>query len=124
MRLVEAGIALTIVYVALENLWLKSTNKRWRLAFCFGLVHGFGFANLLQQLGLPPSGLIRPLVSFNVGVEIAQLGIVLALLPFSVWVAQWRHGLKVKNAVSFAIFLLGLGWFSIRAFNLRIPGLV
>ena len=124
MRLVEAGIALTIVYVALENLWIKSTNKRWRLAFCFGLVHGFGFANLLQQLGLPPSGLIRPLVSFNVGVELAQLGIVLALLPVSVWLAQWQHGAKIKNAVSFAIFLLGLGWFSIRAFNLKIPGFI
>lgn len=124
MRLVEAGIALTIVYVALENLWIKSTNQRWRLAFCFGLVHGFGFANLLQQLGLPPSGLIRPLVSFNVGVELAQLGLVLALLPFSVWLSQWRHGAKVKTAVSFAIFLLGLGWFSSRAFNLKIPGFV
>jgi len=124
MRLVEAGIALTIIYVALENLWIKSTNKRWRLAFFFGLVHGFGFANLLQQLGLPPAGLIRPLVSFNVGVELAQLGIVLALLPFSVWLAQWQYGARVKNAVSLAIFLLGLGWFSIRAFNLRIPGFV
>jgi hydrogenase/urease accessory protein HupE len=122
MRLVEGGIALTIVYVALENLWIKSTNKRWRLAFAFGLVHGFGFANLLQQLGLPPSGLIRPLVSFNVGVELAQLGVVLALVPLSVWLAQWRHGAKVKNTVSFAIFLLGLGWFSLRVFNLRIPG--
>jgi len=124
MRLVEAGIALTIIYVALENLWIKSANKRWRLAFCFGLVHGFGFANLLQQLGLPPSGLIRPLVSFNVGVEIAQLGIVLALLPFFVWLGQWPHGAKVKNAISFAIFLLGLGWFSTRAFNLQIPGFI
>ena len=122
MRLVEAGIALTIVYVALENFWIKSTTHRWRLAFLFGLVHGFGFANLLQQLGLSPSGLIRPLVSFNVGVELAQLGIVLALLPFSVWLARWEHGAKVKHAVSFVIFILGLGWFSIRAFNLKIPG--
>jgi hypothetical protein len=124
MRLVEAGIALTIIYVALENVWIKSTNKRWRLAFFFGLVHGFGFANLLQQLGLPPSGLIRPLVSFNVGVEIAQLGIVLALLPVSVWLARWRHGASVKNAVSVVIFLLGLVWFSIRTFNLKIPGFI
>jgi len=124
MRLVEAGIALTIIYVALENLWLKSASKRWRLAFFFGLVHGFGFANLLQQLGLSPAGLIRPLLSFNVGVELAQLGIVVALLPFSVWLSQWPHGAKVKNAVSLAIFLLGLGWFSVRAFNWRIPGLI
>ena len=121
-RLVEAGIALTIVYVALENLWLKSSNHRWRLAFFFGLVHGFGFANLLRQLGLPPAGMIRSLLSFNVGVELAQLGIVLALLPFSVWLAQWQYGVRVKNAVSIAIALLGLGWFSARAFNLQIPG--
>ncbi|HEV2695972.1 MAG TPA: HupE/UreJ family protein [Verrucomicrobiae bacterium] len=124
VRFVEAAIALTIIYVALENLWIKSTNKRWRLAFLFGLVHGFGFATLLQQLGLPPSGLIRPLVSFNVGVEIAQLGIVLALLPVSVWLARWRHGASVRNAVSVVIFLLGLAWFSIRAFNLKIPGFI
>jgi len=122
MRFVEAAIALTIIYVALENIRIKSTDKRWRLAFFFGLVHGFGFANLLQQLGLPLSGLIRPLVSFNVGVELAQLGIVLALLPFSIWLTQWRYGAKVKNVISFAIFLLGLGWFSIRVFNLKIPG--
>jgi len=121
-RLVEAGIALTIVYVALENLWLKSSNHRWRLAFFFGLVHGFGFANLLRQLGLPPAGMIRSLLSFNVGVELAQLGIVLALLPFSVWLAQWHYGVRVKYAVSIAIVLLGLGWFSARAFNLQIPG--
>jgi hypothetical protein len=110
------------VYVALENLWLKSSNHRWRLAFFFGLVHGFGFANLLRQLGLPPAGMIRSLLSFNVGVELAQLGIVLALLPFSVWLAQWHYGVRVKYAVSIAIVLLGLGWFSARAFNLQIPG--
>jgi len=121
-RLVEAGIALTIVYVALENFWIKSTNQRWRLAFFFGLVHGFGFANLLRQLDLPPTGMIRSLLSFNVGVEFAQMGIVLALLPFSIWLAQWQHGVRVKYAVSVAIFMLGLGWFSVRAFNLKIPG--
>ena len=66
-----------------------------------------------------PGGLVLP-----VGVEIAQLAIVLALLPVSVWLAQWQHGAKIKNAISFAIFLLGLGWFSIRAFNLKIPGII
>ena len=121
-RWVEAAIALTIVYVALENIWIKSTDKRWRLAFGFGLIHGFGFANLLQQLALPASGMVRSLVSFNVGVELAQLGIVLALLPFAVWLAQWRHGGLVKNALSVAIGLLGVGWFAVRVFNLKIPG--
>jgi hypothetical protein len=48
---------------------------------------------------------------------------VLALLPFSIWLSQGPHGVKVKQAVSFGIFLLGLGWFSVRAFNLKIPGL-
>ena len=121
-RLVEAGIALTICYVALENLWIKSIRSRWRLAFGFGLIHGFGFANLLGQLGLPPAGMVRSLLSFNVGVELAQLAVVLALLPFSVWVAQWPRGTWVKNGVSIAIFLLGLGWFSARALHLNIPG--
>jgi hypothetical protein len=55
-------------------------------------------------------------------VELAQLGIVLALLPFAVWPAQGRHGGLVKNGLSVAICLLGVGWFAVRVFNLKIPG--
>ena len=53
---IEAGIALSIVYVAVENFWLKRMEYRWMITFAFGLVHGFGFANVLRELGLPTKG--------------------------------------------------------------------
>ena len=124
--IIEPLIAATIVYVGLENLVRRGApSGRWRLAFVFGLIHGFGFAAVLRSMGVGEraGGVVLPLFGFNLGVELAQLVFVIALLPLFVWLAQWPHGLKVKNAVSFAVCLLGLGWFSIGAFNLRIPGL-
>ena len=76
LQLVEVGIAMTIMYVAAENLWARNTGHRWMLTFGFGLVHGFGFANVLRELGLPSSGLAQSLLSFNVGVEAGQIVIV------------------------------------------------
>ncbi|MBI5774934.1 MAG: HupE/UreJ family protein [Verrucomicrobia bacterium] len=117
-RLVESGIALTIVYVALENLWVKDTRHRWLLTFGFGLIHGFGFANVLRETGLPTTGLVRCLLSFNVGVELGQLAIVLALLPLALWLGKWRHGRKVVVALSLVLALFGAAWFVERAFAL------
>ena len=74
--LVEIGIAMTIMYVAGENLWLRDTSGRWLLTFGFGLVHGFGFASVLRELGLPSGGMARSLLSFNLGVELGQIAIV------------------------------------------------
>ena len=78
--MVEIAIAATIIYTALENFWIHpgdaASRRRWMLAFGFGLIHGFGFAAVLRELGLPSTGLIRCLLSFNVGVEFGQLVIV------------------------------------------------
>lgn len=117
-RLVESGIALTIVYVALENLWVKNTSHRWRLTFFFGLIHGFGFANVLRETGLPTTGLVRCLLSFNVGVELGQLAIVLLLLPVALWLGKWRHGRRTIVALSLVLALFGAAWFVDRAFAL------
>jgi hypothetical protein len=117
-RLVESGIALTIVYVALENLWVKDTRHRWVLTFCFGLIHGFGFANVLAETGLPSTGLVRCLLSFNVGVELGQLAIVLLLFPVSLWLGKWRHGHKAVVVLSLVLGLFGAAWFVDRAFAL------
>ena len=123
---VESLIAATIVYVGVENL-VRHGNPRNRLvlAFCFGLIHGFGFAAVLRGMGVGEraGGVVLPLFGFNLGVELAQLGFIIALLPLFVWLTEWKHGAKLKNALSFAICLLGLEWFSASAFNLRIPGL-
>jgi hydrogenase/urease accessory protein HupE len=76
-RIVEPLIALSIAYVAIENIFL-SELKSWRVAlvFAFGLLHGMGFAGALQELGLPRSEFVTALVTFNVGVEAGQLAVI------------------------------------------------
>ncbi|HSH93750.1 MAG TPA: HupE/UreJ family protein, partial [Roseimicrobium sp.] len=106
-RLVETAIAGTIVYVAVESLRNKDTPHRWTLAFVFGLIHGFGFANVLREMGLPPNGLVRCLLSFNVGVELGQLAIVFTLLPIGIALGRWRHGRKAVIAISLVLALFG-----------------
>ena len=118
-RLVETCIAATIVYVAVENLWVKETRHRWWLTFCFGLIHGFGFANVLREGGLPTEGLVRCLLSFNVGVECGQLLIALALLPFAWALDRWKYGRILVVILSIGLALFGLAWLIDRALALR-----
>ncbi|MGB8168637.1 MAG: HupE/UreJ family protein [Chthoniobacteraceae bacterium] len=116
-RLVECAIALTIVYVAVENFWRKSMSHRWMLTFGFGLIHGFGFANVLAELGLPALGRVRCLLAFNVGVELGQLAIVCIAFPLIVLLERGAHGRRVAATISAAVGLFGLGWFVERAFG-------
>ena len=77
--IVEPIIALSIMYVALENIFSPSLKKsRIGIVFLFGLVHGMGFANALGSLGLPQNAYITSLIMFNVGVELGQLVVILA----------------------------------------------
>lgn len=117
-RFIECGVAATIVYVAVENLCRKNISHRWVLTFFFGLIHGFSFANVLARLDLPREAAIRCLLSFNVGVEVGQLAIVLAVLPIILLVSKQSYGTKVKATVSVAVAIFGLGWFIERAFGL------
>jgi hypothetical protein len=80
-RLVESVIAASIVVAAINNLLPVVTRKLWVAAFVFGLMHGFGFATVLNALGLPPDRKLAALLSFNVGVELGQLAIVIGVLP-------------------------------------------
>jgi hydrogenase/urease accessory protein HupE len=78
---VEAGIALSIVLLALEVLRPGSSilkSKPWLAALAFGLLHGFGFASALRQIGLPSDGLLVALLSFNIGIELGQLLVIAA----------------------------------------------
>jgi len=79
-RFVETAIALSVVAAALNNL-VRAIDARWAVAFALGLLHGFGFSAVLVDLGLPSHELIGALLGFNVGVEVGQAAIVLALLP-------------------------------------------
>ena len=82
-RVVEPLIALSILYVGLENLVRKNLNRRWVLTFAFGLIHGFGFATVLREMGIGASGggIVTPLLSFNLGVEVGQVTIAAVALP-------------------------------------------
>jgi hypothetical protein len=121
--LVEIGIAVTIMYVAGENLWLRDTSGRWLLTFGFGLVHGFGFASVLRELGLPSGGMARSLLSFNLGVELGQMAIVALLWPALLWVNRRSWAPRFRIGASIGIFLLGALWFVERAFGWRVlPG--
>jgi HupE/UreJ protein len=79
-RYVETAIALSVVAAAVNNL-LRAIDARWAVAFALGLLHGFGFSSGLIDLGLPSGELVGPLLGFNVGVELGQGLIVVALLP-------------------------------------------
>jgi len=118
-QMVEVAIAVTIMYVAAENLWTTSTRHRWMLTFGFGLIHGFGFANVLRELGLPSKGLARSLLAFNVGVEVGQIVIVGALWPLLWWISQQPWAARFRVGLSAVIFLCGASWFVERLFGLR-----
>jgi hypothetical protein len=109
--LIEPAIALSVVLAALNNLIGWSALRRWRLAFVFGLVHGFGFANVLLDLGLPASALAAALGGFNVGVELGQLAIVLVFFPLA-WLLRNTAFYRwvVVTGGSLTIAVLGTVW--------------
>ena len=116
-RLVEAVIALSIAFVAAENLFLRPVVvRRWLVSFCFGLVHGFGFSSALRELGLPSHGLLLSLFGFNAGVEIGQALVVAVALPAFVLVRNTRWERRMIWSSSLAILLVAVVLFVERAF--------
>jgi hydrogenase/urease accessory protein HupE len=111
--IVEPMIALSIVYVAVENL-ITSELKPWRVAlvFGFGLLHGMGFAGVLREMALPPSEILTGLVAFNAGVEAGQLTVILsASLVVGAWARRSdRYRRLIVVPGSAAIALTGLVW--------------
>lgn len=86
VNLIEVVIACSVLLTALNNLRPTFASSRWILAFVFGLIHGFGFANALTELGLPANALLWSLVGFNLGVEAGQLAIVAVLIPVAFYI--------------------------------------
>jgi hypothetical protein len=120
-RLVESVIALSVVLAALNNLWPVVTGRRWAVAFAFGLVHGFGFASVLADLGLPQGALLLSLVGFNLGVEAGQLAIVAAFLPLAYALRRSRfYRRALFTGGSAAIALLAAAWFAERALDMKL----
>ena len=122
-RWVESAIALSVVLAALNNLWPVVYEKRWVLAFCFGLIHGFGFAAVLSDLGLPKDSLLVALVAFNLGVEVGQLAIVGVFLPiaFALRGSGFYVGL-LQLGGSTAIAVIALLWLTQRALDVQLIG--
>ncbi len=115
---VEPLIAVSIVYVGLENLFRRDFKRRWLLTFAFGLIHGLGFASVLRELGIGTrlGEVIIPLLSFNLGVEFGQFAIAALILPV-IWKLRRHPAFVVKYvpACSVAVVVLGGYWLLERA---------
>jgi hypothetical protein len=115
-RLTESVIAASIIVAALNNVFPLVTESRARIAFAFGLLHGFGFASVLADMGLPQGARLIALVSFNLGIEVGQLAVVLTVMPVAYLL---RHAAVYRRAVmpwgSAAIAALALVWLVQRA---------
>jgi hydrogenase/urease accessory protein HupE len=117
--IVEPAIAASIVYVAMENFFTRNTDRRWRVAFAFGLVHGFGFASALREMGLPTNAVATALAAFNIGVEIGQVAIVSIVIPALIALDQFiafgrtkpARAASLVYALSALITVLGSYWF-------------
>ncbi len=96
--IVEPAIAASIVFVALENFVSDDIERRWRVTFAFGLIHGFGFAGALKEVGLPPNAVAIALASFNIGVEIGQIAIVSIVIPLLIGLDRLLAGARGKPA--------------------------
>jgi HupE/UreJ protein len=120
-RLVESAIALSVILAAANNIWPVMQERRWLVAFGFGLFHGFGFAGALRDLGLPSGALAVSLFGFNLGVEIGQLAIVSVFFPVAyAWRGKRWYRCGMVRVGSGAIAVLAGVWLVERGFDLRL----
>ena len=123
--IVEPAIAASIVYVAMENFFTRNIDGRWRVTFAFGLIHGFGFAGALREIGLPTNAVVTALAAFNIGVEIGQVAIVSIVVPALIALDRLMAVDRTKPvrvaplvyALSALITVLGSYWFLTRVFE-------
>lgn len=120
-RLVESVIAASVVLAALNNLFPVIKERRWAMAFSFGLIHGFGFASVLTDLGLPRDALVSSLFGFNLGVELGQLAIVAVFLPLAFALrATGFYRRIVFTGGSVVVVILAAVWLMERALNIKL----
>lgn len=117
--IIEPLIALTILFAALENI-IQLNIKRWKpfLIFFFGLIHGLGFANAFSELNVQTNILFQTLIGFNLGVELAQLTIILALyVGLTKQFAQKKYyQTKIVQPIAIVIACISVFWFMLRIF--------
>ena len=117
---IEPAIALSVVYVGADNLLVSAGGRDTRawIAFAFGLIHGFGFANVLREMDLPSRALGWTLFGFNIGVEIGQLVVVVLVASLFAWIRSRSEaaGRRLVFAGSVIVMLAGAFWFVQRVF--------
>lgn len=108
---IEPLIALSIAYVGVENFFVHDAERRWRITAPFGLVHGFGFAGALAEVGVPQGDVPLVLLLFNVGVELGQLAVLVVVLPILLLLRRrgWL-GARATKGLSVVVVALGLFW--------------
>ena len=121
-RLVESVIAISIAIAALHIFVPVFRGGLWWVVFAFGLFHGFGFASVLGDMGIPDSYLVHSLLGFNIGVELGQIAIVMVVFP----VLYFMRGTLLYNrllmpAAAVALIMISLYWFTERAFEVDLP---
>jgi hypothetical protein len=125
-RLVESVIAASILFVAVDNAVRLDPPRRYLVTFAFGLIHGLGFASVLRPL-LPPEDVVLPLLAFNLGVELGQLGLVVVFLPLlyalvrAIGAARYRR--TVLPIAALALGGVALVWLLERSLDVTILGL-
>ncbi|MDB6108634.1 MAG: hypothetical protein JWR69_384, partial [Pedosphaera sp.] len=120
-RLTESAIAASVMLAATNNLRPMIQERGWMVAFAFGLIHGFGFANALSELGLEHTALLVTLVGFNLGVEMGQLAIVAVFLPVAFGLRRsWFYQTPILRLGSALIILIAGIWLAERVFNLKL----
>ena len=120
-RLTESAIAASVMLAATNNLWPLIRERGWIVAFGFGLIHGFGFATALADLGLGHGALLLTLVGFNLGVELGQLAIVAVFLPIAFGLRRtWFYQTPLLRLGSAFIFFIAATWLTERIFNFKL----
>ena len=120
-RWVEAAIAASVILAAVNNLFPYLIKRRWIAAFVFGLIHGFGFAAVLADLGLQKDALVVALIGFNLGVELGQLAILSLFVPAAFALRKsWIYKYIIFYGGSLIIIIIAAAWFIERAFNLQL----
>lgn len=120
-RLVESVIAASVILAALNNIYPVVVRKRWLMALLCGFIHGCGFATVLTDLGLQSTSLALSLVAFNVGIELAQLAIVVVFLPLAFKLRHaWIYPNFLLRVGSVGIAVLGIVWLVERVFDIAL----
>jgi len=121
-RLVESVIAISIAAAALNIFVPIFRDRIWLVVFAFGLFHGFGFASVLREMGIPSSYMVHSLLGFNIGVELGQVAIVIGLFPVLYLLGRSIYYSRLLlPAMTAGLIAVSLYWFTERAFLIDLP---